>query len=177
MKHATQGEYDRIQSTIDGVDATAKEMERKWGVGRLRLLVDADMRFRFDEQRRLLNDAIWDVDCGKVDREAAAMIRGWQALDKIATENGAQPLAPNVWEVVKPDGTVIAFVQTSAEAFAVAADGRYVEVWTTDEVARLSHATNFVANIKQTFPGAKIVDTGRLEVPIDASDLNDMLPI
>jgi len=38
------------RSVIDGVDHVAVEMERKWGVGRLRLLVDDDLRQRFDQQ-------------------------------------------------------------------------------------------------------------------------------
>ncbi len=48
-----------IRSVIDGVDHVAVEMENKWGVGRLRLLVDDDMRERFDRQAMLFNEAIW----------------------------------------------------------------------------------------------------------------------
>lgn len=174
MRKPTKGELDRIQSAIDGVDAVAVEMETKWGRGRLRLLVDNDLRYRFDEQRRILNEAIWSHDCGRVDREAGAMIRGWNALDNVAAANGSQPLSPNVWEVTKSDGTVIAFVRTNAEASAVVAEGRHVEVWTIDEVARLSEATSLVANVKQTFPGAKVVDASKTDVPLEG--LDDPLP-
>ena len=173
MRNPTPGEYDRIQSVIDGVDAIAVEMENKWGRGRLRLLVDTDLRIRFDEQRKLLNEAIWDVNCGAVDREAAAMIRGWKVLDQAAADAGASPLAPVVWETQKSDGTVIALVRTNAEASAVVAEGRYVEVWTIDEVARLSEATEIVAEVKKVFPGSKIVAAGRVDVPLN--DLNDPL--
>ena len=43
---------------LDGVDALAAEMERKWGCDRLRLLVAADLREKFDRQRYFLNQAI-----------------------------------------------------------------------------------------------------------------------
>lgn len=103
-------------------------------------------------------------------RAAAAMIRGWKALDQAATQAGAAPLSPVVWETTKQDGTVIALVRTPAEASAVAAEGRQVEVWTIDEVARLSDATEFVAKVKQAFPGAKIVDASKTDIPFDDLD-------
>ncbi len=58
-------------------------------------------------------------------------------LDRMATANGTAPLAPSVWEVRMPSGKVCALVRTAAEARAVSADGRFVEVWTLDEIGRL----------------------------------------
>ena len=40
-----------VRAIIDGVDQVALEMERKWGVGRLRLLVSDFLRDKFDAQR------------------------------------------------------------------------------------------------------------------------------
>jgi len=45
-------DWRRVQSTVDGVDALAVEMERRWGVGRLRLIVDDELRGKFDRQAR-----------------------------------------------------------------------------------------------------------------------------
>ena len=39
-----------IQGLVQSVDALTDEMERKWGVGRLRMLVPDDLRERFDRQ-------------------------------------------------------------------------------------------------------------------------------
>jgi hypothetical protein len=39
------------QAILDGLDETARQMERKWGVGRLRLLVDDALRGKFDAQK------------------------------------------------------------------------------------------------------------------------------
>jgi hypothetical protein len=53
---ATQ-EY-AIRAIIDGLDQVAIEMERKWGVGRLRLLVNELLRAKFDAQKDKLDAAI-----------------------------------------------------------------------------------------------------------------------
>ena len=72
MKHATKapaGEVDptldplalseyAIRAIIDGLDQVAVEMERKWGVGRLRLLVSDLLRAKFDAQKDKLDAAI-----------------------------------------------------------------------------------------------------------------------
>jgi hypothetical protein len=47
-----------IRAALDGVDRTAAEMERKWGVGRLRLLVSDLLRAKFDAQKDRLDAAI-----------------------------------------------------------------------------------------------------------------------
>jgi hypothetical protein len=173
MKKASRFEYDRIQSAIDGLDAVATEMELKWGRGRLRLLVDNDMRLKFDRQAIKLNDAVWDTDADRAEKAAAAMIRGWKALDQAATAAGAQPLAPVVWEATKQDGTVVALVRTYAEMDAVAAEGRDVEVWTLDEIVRVAEAAKMPSGVKEHFPGAKVVEAG---IKTPAPDLDDPIP-
>ncbi len=62
-----------IKSVIDGVDHVAVEMENKWGVGRLRLLVDDDLRERFDRQAQLFNEAILFNDAKAVRRHGEGM--------------------------------------------------------------------------------------------------------
>ena len=63
-----------------------RELDRKWGIGRLRLLVDDALRARFDQQRRLFNAALVNGDEEQVALHGAAMRRGWDALDAAATE-------------------------------------------------------------------------------------------
>ena len=46
------------KAILDGLDETARQMERKWGVGRLRLLVDDALRAKFDAQKAKLDAAI-----------------------------------------------------------------------------------------------------------------------
>src|SRR6187455_446643 len=88
----SHGGFIAGRSYIDGADQTAAEMEAKWGVDRLRLLVSPDLREKFDRQRYLFNQAIWHGELEVVRREAGRMVTAWLALDKAATAAGKQPL-------------------------------------------------------------------------------------
>ena len=147
-----------IRSVIDGVDHVAVEMENKWGVGRLRLLVDDDMRERFDRQAMLFNEAIITNDAKAVRRHGEGMRKAWQALDKYASDCRFCRIEPFAWEINGPDG-IIAVVRTNPEAYAVVREGRAVEVWTLDEVARIIAAhRDTIGEAKRVFPGAQVVD-------------------
>jgi len=50
-------------------------------------------------------------------------------------------------------------VRTNAEASKVIQDGRALNVWTLDEVARaIDHLPEIVRQAKETWPGAKVVE-------------------
>lgn len=165
--------YLEAKAHLDGVDALAAEMERKWGVDRLRLLVDAEMRERFDRQRVKLNHAIWHGDLADLQRECPRMCNAWRALDAAATAAGAEPLSVALWEVALSDGTVITLVRDTVDAYALARepDGRRRQVWTLAEVARCIEAFPAVVKAKQTFPGAAVVASRPITDPVD--DLGD----
>ena len=174
----TPGTWISAQAHIAGVDHVAVTMELKWGVGRLRLLVDTSLREKFDRQRYLFNAAIWHGDLQTVSRESARMTAAWQALDKAAEASGANPLSPVIWETVLEDGTVAAIVRTREEAHAIGppwrasaprtpAEARKVAVYTLDEIARiLSHHTA-ITEAKLTFPGATVEAVRRPSDPLD----------
>ena len=75
---------DDVQAVVDDVDFYARTLEQKWGVERLRLLVDADLRAKFDVQRELFNDALFDNKAKPIKEHTEAMMRGWRALDEAA---------------------------------------------------------------------------------------------
>jgi hypothetical protein len=110
------------QAVVDGVDHRCCELDRKWGIARLRLLVDDQLRARFDVQRQLFNAALVDGNEEQVVLHGAAMRRGWDALDAAATDAGAEPIRPEVWECKLPNGEVVAIVRTEAEAQHVCRD-------------------------------------------------------
>ena len=148
-----------IQGLVQSVDALTDEMERKWGVGRLRMLVPDDLRERFDRQWRKWQAAYAAQDLAAVRVHCEAMRRAWAALEAGATEAGHAPLAPEVWETRMPDGAVLAVVRTQQEAHALARDGREREVWTLDEVGRVVCAwegRRWVEAVREHFPGAKV---------------------
>lgn len=160
---------------LDGADHLAVEMEAKWGVDRLRLLVTPELRERFDRQRVKLNTAMRTGELADVQREAGRMCAAWRALDAAAEQAGAQPLSPNVWEVALEDGTVAAIVRDNADAHAVLAEGRAVHVWTLAEIARIIHGFPALAKAKVVWPGAYVVAAR----PVDrdpVKELDDELP-
>lgn len=174
----TNGTYISGRAYIDGADETACEMEAKWGADRLRLLVPAELREKFDRQRYLFNQAIWHGDLEAVRRESGRMVNAWLALDAAATTAGRERLSPKVWEVAT-EGRVFAIVQTDHDAAAVRADGRELTVYTLEEVGRFLAAYPDVAKAKAVFPGAtvteirKTVEDPLRAIPDTGDDLND----
>lgn len=167
-KRITWPEYDAIQAVIDGVDQVAQQMERKWGVGRLELLVSDELREKFRRQQRRFNEAIQERDVYKVRQAGDGLRRGWSALNAAATSAGAKELSPLVWEIQMPDGRVAAFCRDNTDAYAATWTGRYVDVWTIDEIARIIERFPEIALAKQTFPGAvlKNIRPKRIAEPI-----------
>lgn len=162
----------RIQAMVDGLDQVATAMERKWGVGRLRLLVSDFLRAKFDEQKDRLDAALRSDEERFVAAQVEGMRRAWAALDRAAHEAGAQPLAPQVWECVLPStGEIVSLVCSEEEAHHVAREGR---AFTTAEIAILIEALgDGVLTIKQKFPGAAVTGIRR-KTPIDWSRGDDI---
>jgi hypothetical protein len=152
------------KAILDGLDETARQMERKWGVGRLRLLVDDALRAKFDAQKAKLDAAIATDQEIYVRAQAEGMRRAWQALDRTATATGAEPLSPKVWECVLPSsGEVVSIVRTEAEAHHVAREG---EVWTLSEVGVLiERMGDEVREVRRMFPCSAVVDIRPREPP------------
>jgi hypothetical protein len=188
----SHGTHIAGRAYVDGADQTAAEMEAKWGVDRLRLLVGPELREKFDRQRYLFNQAIWHGDLEQVRREANRMVTAWLALDKVATAAGKQPLHPQVWELPVSDPTlpddptraayVVAIVPDDATAHHVLTEGRKVVVYTLEEIGRFLALYPDIARAKAVFPGATITAVRRsVDDPLkqvhDTSDpLDDPIP-
>jgi hypothetical protein len=157
----------RVQAMVDGLDQVAISMERKWGVGRLRLLVSDYLRARFDEQKDRLDAALQSGEERYIAAQVEGMKRAWQFLDQSATEAGAMPLSPEVWECVLPStGEVVSLVRTEAEALHIARECR---VFTMAEIATLIEGLgDSVLAVKKHFPGATLSGVRR-RPPVDWS--------
>lgn len=168
---------------LDEADLTASEMEARWGVGRLRLLVGPELREKFDRQRYLLNRAVWHGELEDVRRESMRMVKAWLALDRAASDAGHGALSPQVWEVALANGSVAAIVPDYDHARLARGDGRKVAVYTLEEIGRLLSEFPQIAKAKVAIPGAEVVEVRHRGVddPLDGfvdSDgaLDDPLP-
>ena len=168
---ATMTKIDKFLVITDGIDFVASEMEKKWGVGRLRLLVNDELREKFDHQHKKFNAALYLNDYEQTKIHGQAMKRAWEALDKAAMLAGKHTLSPQVWEARRTDGKVMAIVRTNEDAHAVVTDGRFVEVWTIEEFARLINGSwNQIGKAKEVFPGATVLNY------TDSELLDDKIP-
>lgn len=167
--HITPGTFIAGQEEVDSLDLVAIEMERKWGSGRLRLLVAQDLREKFDRQRYLTNQAIWHGGLEDVRQQCRRMVSAWRALDRAAEAAGCVVLEPVVWEVAGKSGAVYAIVRSFEDASRVRPDGRQVAVYTLDEIAALLDGYPDVVRAKQVFPGASVEYVRRhIGDPLDA---------
>lgn len=155
---------------ITTVDQAVAAAERRWGVGRLRLLVSETTRTRFDRADQMWNQAIaaeraGDFPAKPIPDLAAMMLRAWAAMDAEATAAGCQHIGPAAFEHATASGTVLVVCPTRADATAYVqaahAAGRAVLVWTMEEVAALIGPQQLLASVKQHFPGA-MVRTARI---------------
>jgi hypothetical protein len=85
------------------------------------------------------------------------MIKALRKVDKLAQETGKKPLDPAIWEVRLENGTVAAIIKEPDAIDRVIDDGRYVIVYTLEELGKLISADSFVLTAKEIFPGAEIV--------------------
>ena len=166
---ATPGMYIAGRAALDEADALEVALELKWGRDRLRLLVDTELREKFDRQRYLTSNARWKGDLEDVRREAGRMVKAWTALDKAAEAAGAQVLDPAIWEVCLDDGTVATLIREPQLANRILAEGRRINVYTLEEIANMISAFPEVAKVKEHFPGATVTKTKtRVEDPLQS---------
>ena len=150
-------DYSTAKAILDGVDEVVAASERTWGVGRLRLLVEDDLRARWDRQWLAWCRACEAYDLAAIRTQGAAVRRAIAVLEAEAVAAGHRPLRPDVWEVGH-EGRAIAVCRTSAEAGVVARDRRDLEVWTVEELVRVAlSGRSAVSAVKQNFPGAEVV--------------------
>ena len=163
----------KIQSALVELDKVAVDIERRWGVDRLRELVSPELRERFDETLDRLNAAVGLSDVGGVEKHAAAMGRGWLALEKAAKAAGARELDGKHWEAALPDGRVLCVTETRENAYKVSQDRPGCVVLSVPEIAALFaiwDGKGLVTEALAAFPGAEIVRVrGKVE-------LNDEIP-
>ena len=78
----TAEEHRAWAAAVAVVDRIAGDLERVWGVDRLPTLVSPDLAAKFARARQQCDMAIAAGDIDAAAQKAAALARGWQALDK-----------------------------------------------------------------------------------------------
>ena len=174
----TQAGYEIGKRVVETVDDWAREMDRKWGPGRLELVCPDQACERFARQREKFNRAVWEEDDVRgLGAQGTGMVYGYQALDQAATAAGIAPLDHSaVVEGTRADGVVIAVVPSNADYPRAMQAGRAVEVWTIDQVVELIERSLSKDATATIAAAAKAFDGVRIERVSHRGELNDEIP-
>ena len=142
---------DAKLSELENLDCVVSEMEKAWGVDKLRLEVGDELRARFDAQLKKLNAAIIKNDTPKIKKAANAMRRAWWALDGAARAEGKKPAGEAVWVGKHPSGETVCIYTTAASIVDIA---EHPSAFHVSELVKFIPAE--VLKVKKTFPGSKV---------------------
>jgi len=148
-----------ISEAISKLDRVVLTMEKLWGVNVLPLLVDDELRAKFEKMKKRLDKSIekgFDID---VEKRCAAMARGWKALDTSARLRGNKPTG-NVWVGWHPSGTPILVTAHGAQIKDLPED---VLTFTVDELVAMVRPE--LIRIKTSWKDATVKRLGDSEPP------------
>ena len=174
--YPSERDADKCRAALATYDAEVRSRDVRWGVDRLPLLVEAELRDRFWAQMDLLNAAIAKGSGVEVEEAVAATVRGVQALERRAIERGAEPVSGEVWEETTPQGAVIAVCRDASEIAKIRDDGRIDRVYTMAEIAAIverweeTKAGQVTNKVKSLFDGATIESVKPKPAEIELDD-------
>lgn len=150
------------RAAVQSLDATAEEIEGAWGIARLERLVPPDLAARFATAQFQLEEAIRAGDVTAASAKAAALSRGWKALDAAAREAGFTPEdTGRVWFHETDAGKRYAVALRETDIGAVAKKFPDHVAVSVAELVRLMESTRagvLAAAAKAAFPGAVMTD-------------------
>ena len=180
--YPSERDADKCRAALATYDAKVRASEVKWGIDRLPLLVEADLRDRFWAQMDVLNKAIDKGSGVEVEEAVASTIRGVEALERRAIELGAEPVSGEVWEETTPKGAVVAVCRDRAEIAKIRDSGRIDRVYAMSEIAAIveafeeGKAGETTKKVKSLFEGATIESVKKKSKEEIIAELNDEIP-
>ena len=162
------------RAAVNSVDAVARELEMKWGIGKLEELASPKLAVKFEQARQNFSEACELDDSDYLVQKANNLITGWRKLETTAIEAGHKPGSAEVWYGIAPPDCGeynFAIVKWGSDAANIDKD-KYPIVYTLDEVCRIIKSLQrpLLEAAKTEFKQSKIIDikTG--------GDLNDPIP-
>lgn len=168
---------DQMRTIIETVDEHARALNRRWGYNRLPHLVPIEWAERFKAQRDKWQAACFEcagsllpADIDRVRKHGEAMLRAYDALERVAGESGHAPSQPWQKEFELRDGTPVVLVQDRADIGQVETSGRAVQIWSLQEVADIVAKFPEIVRAKEAFPGAEVIQMATGAAVIDKLD-------
>lgn len=147
----------QCNAAIIPLDRLAMKMDTKWGVDRLMSLVSPDTAAKYGSALGRLNEAIATFDPDQCAHMAAVCMRGLAAMDREATEAGAEK--PHVLAEYEHDGFHFAIIEDAGDWKPILEERPGLRVVTLREVAIALQATQTdptVSAVKDAFPGGEV---------------------
>jgi len=173
----SDGEVRAWQAAVATIDRIAGDMERVWGVDRLQTLVPADLAAKFALAQEQLDIAIASGDLTAAAQKAAALGRGWMALDGAARAAGAVPGNVGAVWCYDLEGVSYAVCLRSVDCAGAAQQYPGHKAVSVEELLRLMRASEsgrWTLAVKDHFPGAVFQQV--VSRSDKGTDLNDDLP-
>ena len=173
-------ENEQIYELLKPLQVVAREMEQRWGSGRLISLVPADLANKFQTASLNLDHAIKRKKVDVVAEKVTNLIKGWKLLDKAALKYGNEPedhLNPVIWWVTAPTGERYAIVQHQDDMKRVP-ETSCDRIYTIQEVGKIIsqfEQSGNLADIKNEFQGSEIISIKRKGFKADM-EVSDPIP-
>lgn len=165
------------RAAVNSVDKVARDLEQRWGIGKLEELASPKLAVQFEQARQNFSDAANGDDHNYLVQKAENLITGWKALEAQAIKNGHSPDDAEVWYAIAPEDVgeyTFAIVKNASDAAAVDRE-KYPRVYSLDEVARIIHnfENSMIRKAKEIFPNSTITKIGD---NTNKEPLNDPIP-
>ncbi len=155
-------------------DKAARDMERKWGIGRLEGLVSPALAAKYGLALGHMNACVAAANPTDTAAAVANCVKGLAAMDREAEAAGHQPIPPAAQEI-EVGGKLCAVLWDDAQWPAYMALRPGVRTYSPREVGiALDAYDGTVAAIKDAFPGAQ-VSAVRKPTPLEEA-LEDAIP-
>ena len=152
----------KAESLVAKLERVKKDHDARWGIKRIEMLVDANLRLKLMQQLERVYNAQRDRDIEKMDKAVAGMIKGYGVLDAWAEDNNIEQKPEiNAVEWVMQDKSIMVVVQTHNDAiyyqqFRPELSNRHI--WSMEELELLleSDVIKDIMKAKALLPGTRM---------------------
>jgi hypothetical protein len=152
----------KAESLVARLERVKQEHDARWGIKRIEMLVDANLRLKLTQQLERVFNAQRDRDIEKMEKAIAGMIKGYGVLDAWAEDNNIEVKPEiNAVEWVMQDKSIMVVVQTHNDAiyyqqFRPELSNRHI--WSMEELELLleSDVIKDIMKAKALLPGTRM---------------------
>ena len=152
----------KAESLVAQLERVKKDHDAKWGIKRIEMLVDANLRVKLHQQLERVFNAQRNRDIEKMEKAVVGMIKGYGVLDAWAEDNNIEEKPEiNSVEWVMQDKSVMVVVQTHNDAihyqqFRPELSNRHI--WSMEELELLleSEVIKDIMKAKALLPGTRM---------------------